>query len=92
MLDLLKAVDGRIPNFAGIKYTFESLYEYNQCRLYKDGKYDNYKIKVYMKGSMGKNIKEYCHRGDIIGIKGHIENNMKLVIDKASFLSSSHKK
>ena len=40
MLDLLRAVDGRIPNFAGIKYTFESLYEYNQCRLYKDGKYD----------------------------------------------------
>lgn len=40
MLDLLKAVDGRVPSFAGIKYTFESLYEYNQCRLYKDGKYD----------------------------------------------------
>lgn len=40
MLDFLKAVDGRIPNFAGIKYTFESLYEYNQCRLYKEGKFD----------------------------------------------------
>ncbi|MBQ7471514.1 MAG: dihydrodipicolinate synthase family protein [Prevotella sp.] len=40
MLELLKAVDGRIPNFAGIKYTYESLYEYNQCRLYKDGKFD----------------------------------------------------
>lgn len=40
MLDLLKAVDSRIPNFAGIKYTFESLYEYNQCRLYKNGKFD----------------------------------------------------
>lgn len=40
MLDFLKAVDGRIPNFAGIKYTYESLYEYNQCRLYKDGKFD----------------------------------------------------
>lgn len=40
MLDLLKAVDGRVENFAGIKYTFESIYEYNQCRLYKDGKYD----------------------------------------------------
>ena len=40
MLDLLKAVDGRIPNFAGIKYTYESLYEYNQCRLYKENKYD----------------------------------------------------
>ena len=40
MVELLKAVDGRIPNFAGIKYTFESIYEYNQCRLYKNGKYD----------------------------------------------------
>lgn len=40
MLDFLKAVDGRIPNFAGIKYTFESLYEYNRCLRYKDGKFD----------------------------------------------------
>lgn len=40
MLSFLKAVDGRIPNFAGIKYTYESLYEYNQCRLYKEGKFD----------------------------------------------------
>ena len=40
MIKLLEAVDGRVPNFAGIKYTFESIYEYNQCRLYKDGKYD----------------------------------------------------
>ena len=40
MLPFLKAADGRIPNLAGIKYTFESLYEYNQCMLYKNGKYD----------------------------------------------------
>ncbi len=40
MSSFLKAVDGRIPNFAGIKYTYESLYEYNQCRLYKEGKFD----------------------------------------------------
>lgn len=40
MLPFLKAVDGRIPNFAGIKYTYENLYEYNQCMLYKDGKFD----------------------------------------------------
>ena len=40
MLDFLKAVDGRIPNFVGIKYTYESLYEYNQCRLYAGGKFD----------------------------------------------------
>ncbi|MDE5971932.1 MAG: dihydrodipicolinate synthase family protein [Muribaculaceae bacterium] len=40
MVKLLEAVDGRVPNFAGIKYTFESLYEYNQCRLYAGGKFD----------------------------------------------------
>ncbi len=40
MLDLLKSVEDRIPNFAGIKYTYESLYEYNQCRLYKGGKFE----------------------------------------------------
>ena len=40
MVKLLEAVDGRVPNFAGIKYTFESIYEYNQCRLYKGGKFD----------------------------------------------------
>ena len=42
MYDFLKEVDesGRIPNLAGIKYTFESLYEFNRCRRYKDGKYE----------------------------------------------------
>lgn len=40
MLPFLKAVDGRIPNFAGIKYTFESIYEYNQCRLYNNGRFE----------------------------------------------------
>lgn len=40
MVELLEAVDGRVENFAGIKYTFESMYEYNQCRLYGGGKYD----------------------------------------------------
>ena len=40
MLPFLKMVDGRIPNFAGIKYTFESLYEFTQCRRYKNGRFD----------------------------------------------------
>lgn len=40
MVEFLKAVDGRIPNFAGIKYTNENLYEFNQCMMYADGKFD----------------------------------------------------
>ncbi len=40
MLPFLKQADERIPNLAGIKYTYESLYEYNQCMHYKGGKFD----------------------------------------------------
>ena len=40
MYDFLRTAEDRIPNLAGIKYTFESLYEYNRCRRYRNGKYD----------------------------------------------------
>jgi N-acetylneuraminate lyase len=40
MIDLLKAVDGRIPNFAGIKYTHEDFMDYLSCLNYANGKYD----------------------------------------------------
>lgn len=40
MYDFLVAAENRIPNLAGIKYTFESLYEYNRCRRYKAGKFN----------------------------------------------------
>ena len=40
MLDLLKAVDDLIPNFAGIKYTHEDFMDFLSCMNFKDGKYD----------------------------------------------------
>lgn len=40
MYDLLKAVDGRIPNFAGIKYTHEDFMDFLSCLRYKNGQYD----------------------------------------------------
>ena len=40
MYDLLKAVDGRIPNFAGIKYTHEDFMDFMSCLNFKNGKYD----------------------------------------------------
>ncbi|WP_295231963.1 dihydrodipicolinate synthase family protein [Sediminibacterium sp.] len=40
MYDLLKAVDGLIPNFAGIKYTHEDFMDYLSCLQYKNGQYD----------------------------------------------------
>lgn len=40
MLPFLQEAEGRIPNLAGIKFTYESLYEYNKCMRYKEGKFD----------------------------------------------------
>ncbi|TWI78345.1 N-acetylneuraminate lyase [Lacibacter cauensis] len=40
MIDLLKAVDGLIPNFAGIKYTHEDFMDFLSCMNFQNGKYD----------------------------------------------------
>ena len=40
MIDLLKALDGTMPNFVGIKYTHEDFMDYQSCINFKDGKYD----------------------------------------------------
>ncbi len=40
MYDLLQAVDGTIPNFAGIKYTHEDFMDFLSCMNFKNGKYD----------------------------------------------------
>ena len=40
MLDLLKAVHERIPNFAGIKYTHEDFMDYLSCLHFAGGRYD----------------------------------------------------
>lgn len=40
MLSLLQQVDGRIPNFAGIKYTHEDFMDYASCLHFSNGKYD----------------------------------------------------
>jgi len=40
MFDLLKAVDGKIPNFAGVKYTHEDFMDFLSCLHFKGGKYD----------------------------------------------------
>ena len=40
LIDRLREVDGLIPNFAGIKYTFEDMMDYLFCLEYRDRKYD----------------------------------------------------
>ncbi len=40
MLQLIQELDGRMENFAGIKYTDDNLMDYLSCLNYKNGKYD----------------------------------------------------
>lgn len=60
---------------------------------YKDekGEYDTYLIDIYMKGTVAENVKEYCSKGSIMGVKGHIESKNRLYADKVTFLSGPRK-
>ena len=40
MIELLKALEGLIPNFAGIKYTHEDFMDFLSCVRHQGGKYD----------------------------------------------------
>ena len=40
MISLLKEIDGKLPNFAGIKYTHEDFMDFLSCLHFKNGKYD----------------------------------------------------
>lgn len=56
----------------------------------EEGQYESDIIPVIVNGNILKNVKEYCKKGDIIGVKGIIKNSnsIELIVEKVSFLSS----
>lgn len=40
VMEVLKYADREIPNFAGVKYTHDNMYEFDQCFRYENNKYD----------------------------------------------------
>jgi len=40
VMDLLKYAKKEIPNFAGVKYTYDNMYEFDQCFRFDNHKYD----------------------------------------------------
>lgn len=73
-------------------------------RSYKnaDGVYETDFVKVVLTGSMATNTAEYCVKGDLVGIKGRIENkpstekdkntDMIIIAEKVTFLSTNRNK
>ena len=68
-----------------------------------DGLYETDFIKCVLWNGMASAAKEYCHKGDVVGIKGRIQTRtyedeekkkhiMEVVVDKVSFISSVNAK
>lgn len=59
-----------------------------------EGEYDTDFIVITLWDGIAQNTKEYCHKGDIIGVKGRIqcndetEHRNEIVAEKVTFLSS----
>ena len=59
-----------------------------------DGIYEADFIRCTLWNAVASSTSEYCHKGDIIGVKGRIrvdEDGMKIVGEKVTFLSSRTK-
>ena len=64
----------------------------NSCMKNAKGEYETYIINVIVKEQLAKSVREYCHKGDIIGLKAMVVTGNKLICEKISFLSSKHNK
>jgi len=40
VVDLLKGAEKEIPNFAGVKYTYDNIYEFDLCKYVANGKFE----------------------------------------------------
>ena len=58
----------------------------------KDVNKGEYQIDIIMNGSLKENTKKYISSGDILGVKGYISENNKLIAEKVTFLSSKKEK
>lgn len=57
----------------------------------ENGEYETDMVPIILWEGIGENTKEYCHKGDVIGIKGRIEakdNKVVVVAERVTFLSS----
>lgn len=64
-------------------------------RSYKNtnGEYDTDIVPVRIDDSIGNNVREYCEKGDLLGVKGRVEqlpNSKRIILkaEKVTFLSS----
>ena len=77
---------GRITSFEGNEVIVSITRNYKN----EDGIYMSDSIPVRLSANIGEKMKEFCRIGDVIGVKGRIENRGEVVVmaDKVSFISA----
>lgn len=76
---------GRITSFEGNEVTISVTRNYKN----EDGIYMSDSIPVRLSANIGEKMKEFCKIGDVIGVKGRIENRGEVVVmaEKTTFVS-----
>ena len=76
---------GRITSFEGNEVTISVNRNYKN----EDGIYMSDSIPVWLSANIGEKMKEFCQIGDVIGVKGRLENRGGVVVmaEKATFVS-----
>ena len=76
---------GRITSFEGNEVTVSITRNYKN----EDGIYMSDSIPVWLSANIGEKMKDFCKIGDVIGVKGRLENRGEVVVmaEKVSFLS-----
>ena len=77
---------GRITSFEGNEVTVSVTRNYKN----EDGIYMSDSIPVWLSANIGEKMQEFCRIGDVIGVKGRLENRGEVVVmaDKVSFISA----
>ena len=76
---------GRIISFEGDEVIISVTRNYKN----EDGIYMSDSIPVRLSANIGEKMKEFCKIGDVIGVKGRIENRGEVVVmaEKTTFVS-----
>ena len=68
----------------------KSLLIINVPRSYKNenGEYESDTLKIQVYSNISDALNDYCKHGDVVGVKGRIQEDNILIAEKVSFLSS----
>jgi len=60
-------------------------------RSYKNenGEYEEDLINIQVFDNLSNTLNEYCKTGDLVGVKGRIQNSNVLIAEKITFLSNN---